>query len=291
MAEICEACFDPVGYRQVLGVIARRLQEKDDRWRMAYKALLLLEYLIKHGPDKVWRDVQQSGSVLQRLQRFEYVDDNQRDHGVNVRHRAQEIQELVADEGRVREERRKAAENKAKYSGYSASQMRTASGGGGEGGSGASRVTGFGSDGGYGASQRTARPTSSGHVSPPSPRREPQSHAGGDLAIDGHDMPALDPVSATQVGAERAVTRERDDPRTWEALERVEDHDGRAVVGEVRAAGEDRADEGQPEGERLVRRAVGRGDGVAPRERAAERGQARREERAVRERQAQPEQR
>ena len=231
MAEICEACFDPVGYRQVLGVIARRLQEKDDRWRMAYKALLLLEYLIKHGPDKVWRDVQQSGSVLQRLQRFEYVDDNQRDHGVNVRHRAQEIQELVADEGRVREERRKAAENKAKYSGYSASQMRTASGGGGEGGSGASRVTGFGSDGGYGASQRTARPTSSGHVSPPSPRREPQSHAGGDLAIDGHDMPALDPVSATQarIASMKISSRELhyDDP--------VEDKPTKKKLSDIRA--------------------------------------------------------
>lgn len=53
MAEIAEACYDPEGYRQVLGVIARRLQEKEERWRMCYKALLLLEYLIKHGP-KVW---------------------------------------------------------------------------------------------------------------------------------------------------------------------------------------------------------------------------------------------
>ena len=50
MAEIAEACYDPEGYRQVLGVIARRLQEKEERWRMCYKALLLLEYLIKHGP-------------------------------------------------------------------------------------------------------------------------------------------------------------------------------------------------------------------------------------------------
>lgn len=50
MGEIAEACYDPEGYRQVLGVIARRLQEKEERWRMCYKALLLLEYLIKHGP-------------------------------------------------------------------------------------------------------------------------------------------------------------------------------------------------------------------------------------------------
>ena len=198
MAEICEACFDPEGYRQVLGVIARRLQEKEERWRMAYKALLLLEYLIKHGPEKVWRDVQQSGSVLQRLTRFEYVDENQRDHGVNVRHRAQEIQELVNNEARVREERRKAAENKAKYSGYSASQMRTAaSGSSGASVGGASRMTGFGSDGGLATPQRSLSPPHPTNVSPPT-RSTMHTHVGGDLAVDAHDMPHLDPVSATQ---------------------------------------------------------------------------------------------
>ena len=50
MAEIAEACYDPEGYRQVLGILAKRFQEKDERWRMCYKALLLLEYLVKHGP-------------------------------------------------------------------------------------------------------------------------------------------------------------------------------------------------------------------------------------------------
>lgn len=214
MAEICEACFDPEGYRQVLGVIARRLQEKEERWRMAYKALLLLEYLIKHGPEKVWRDVQQSGSVLLRLTRFEYVDANQRDHGVNVRHRAQEIRDLVNNEGRVREERRKAAENKAKYSGYSASQMRMGAGGGGGGGSGGGggRMTGFGSggagsrDAGYGretsgfssASKITTATSGSTSVSPSAKQR---AHAGGDLAfggLDEHEGPTLDPISATQ---------------------------------------------------------------------------------------------
>jgi len=194
MAEICDACYDPEGYRQVLGVIARRLQETGERWRMAYKALLLLEYLIKHGPEKVWRDVQQSGSVLQRLGRFEYVDGNQRDHGVNVRHRAQEIQGLVNDEGRVREERRKAAENKAKYSGYSASQMRTGGGGGGGG---------FG----VGVGSRTTTTTTMKNPSSyddgydgdgQSTRR--QGSMGGDLALgdEGVRGPKLDPVSATQ---------------------------------------------------------------------------------------------
>jgi epsin len=140
MAEIAEACFDPEGYRQVLGVLARRLQEGGERWRCAYKALLLLEHLVKHGPPKAAADVAASRSVLERLQKFEYKDANGRDHGANVRHRAAEIAALVAAPQRVAEEREKAAANKAKYTGVSGGASRSASGfGGAPGGGGAPR--------------------------------------------------------------------------------------------------------------------------------------------------------
>jgi epsin len=140
MAEIAEACFDPEGYRQVLGVLARRLQEGGERWRCAYKALLLLEHLVKHGPAKAAADVAASRSVLERLQKFEHKDANGRDHGANVRHRAAEIAALVASPQRVAEEREKAAANKAKYTGASGGASRSASGfGGAPGGGGAPR--------------------------------------------------------------------------------------------------------------------------------------------------------
>ena len=126
-AEIADAAFDPEGYRQIMGVLARRLQEKvcgrpafgclclpdplpafsylrtapppshpparppmlrpsqDENWRMCYKALLLLEHLLKHGPAKIVGDVQSSASVLERLaEGFDYKDANQRDHGARA---------------------------------------------------------------------------------------------------------------------------------------------------------------------------------------------------------------
>jgi epsin len=67
-----------------MGVLARRLQERDDNWRMCYKALLLLEHLLKHGPGKIVGDVQSSASVLDRLTHFEYKDANMRDHGARA---------------------------------------------------------------------------------------------------------------------------------------------------------------------------------------------------------------
>lgn len=36
-----------------MGVIARRLQDTEEDWRHVYKSLLLLEFMCKHGPQKV----------------------------------------------------------------------------------------------------------------------------------------------------------------------------------------------------------------------------------------------
>lgn len=41
------------GYKQIMGVIARRLQDSGESWRHVYKSLLLLEFMAKHGPQKV----------------------------------------------------------------------------------------------------------------------------------------------------------------------------------------------------------------------------------------------
>lgn len=133
MNEIADAAFDPENYRQIMGVLARRLQEKDENWRMCYKALLLLEHLLKHGPGKIVGDVQSSSGVLDRLTNFQYKDENMKDHGVNVRHRAKEIIDLVNTPERLRLERDKAKANRQKYRGVSSDQMRTGGqlGGGG----------------------------------------------------------------------------------------------------------------------------------------------------------------
>ena len=53
VAEISKASYDIDNYKQIMGVIARRLQDTEEDWRHVYKSLLLLEFLSKHGPQKV----------------------------------------------------------------------------------------------------------------------------------------------------------------------------------------------------------------------------------------------
>ncbi|KAL4518154.1 hypothetical protein Ndes2526A_g01396 [Nannochloris sp. 'desiccata'] len=178
MGEIAEACFDPEGYKQVFGVLARRLQENGENWRMCYKALLLLEFLVKNGPAKIADDVVASMSVLERLQRFEYKDPNGRDHGANVRHRAQEIAQLVNDPAKVRDEREKARANRAKYTGVSAADMRGGGGGGGFGNS--DGRTSFGGGGGGGGGSRRFDPASLVRPGQPAPSKYgPSSSSSG----------------------------------------------------------------------------------------------------------------
>ena len=52
-AEITDESFDIQKYKEIMGVVARRLQDSGEDWRHVYKSLLLLEFMSKHGPHKV----------------------------------------------------------------------------------------------------------------------------------------------------------------------------------------------------------------------------------------------
>lgn len=120
-------------------MIYRRFTEKAaDEWRQIYKALQLLEFLIKHGSERVIDDARGHITLLKMLRQFHFIDQNGKDQGLNVRNRAKELTELLGDVDRIRAERKKARATKNKYTGV-------------EGGTG--RYGGFGNESsGYGGS-------------------------------------------------------------------------------------------------------------------------------------------
>ncbi|KAJ3290279.1 Epsin-3, clathrin recruitment and traffic between the Golgi and endosome [Borealophlyctis nickersoniae] len=146
------------------------------QWRQVYKALQLLEYLIKNGAERVIDSARDHIYELKALKNFHYVDDKQKDQGINVRNRANEIQELLANNDKIKEERRKAKENRNKYTGVSSD---------GTGSFGGSKYGGFGSEsfrsGGFREDSRPATPV----------RRESESSSRG---YDSHG------VSSTSTG-------------------------------------------------------------------------------------------
>lgn len=125
----------------------KRFTEKEaSEWRQIYKALQLLEYLVKHGSERVVDDARQHVSMIKMLRNFHYTDEKGKDQGINVRNRAKELAELLGDLDRVRQERKKARANKTKYGGIGNDGFRSGGGGGMGMGSGSSRYGGFGSE-------------------------------------------------------------------------------------------------------------------------------------------------
>jgi len=147
MQEIANGTFNYQTLNEIMPMIYRRFTEKSaEEWRQIYKALQLLEFLIKHGSERVIDDARGHLTLLKMLRQFHYIDQNGKDQGINVRNRAKELAELLGDVEKIRTERKKARATKNKYTGV-------------EGGAGLSsgRYGGFGSESaGYGGGSSTS---------------------------------------------------------------------------------------------------------------------------------------
>ncbi|KAK3395448.1 hypothetical protein B0T20DRAFT_395334 [Sordaria brevicollis] len=135
---------------EIMPMIYRRFTEKSaEEWRQIYKALQLLEYLIKHGSERVVDDARSHLTLLKMLRQFHFIDQNGKDQGVNVRNRAKELAELLSDVERIRAERKKARANKGKFTGISGGMSFSSSSSGRYGGFG-NTSSGGGSSSTYG---------------------------------------------------------------------------------------------------------------------------------------------
>ncbi|KAH7337018.1 hypothetical protein B0J17DRAFT_665880 [Rhizoctonia solani] len=150
MQEIAQGTFNFQHFNEIMPCIYSRFMEKEaSQWRQIYKALQLLEYLIKHGSERVIDDARSHISMIKMLRNFHYIDDKAKDQGINVRNRAKEIAELLSDVEKIRLERRKAKTNRNKYTGTGNDGLSFSSGGGRYGGFGSESLGGGGGESSY----------------------------------------------------------------------------------------------------------------------------------------------
>ncbi|KAI5467480.1 hypothetical protein BGZ63DRAFT_28423 [Mariannaea sp. PMI_226] len=144
MQEIANGTFNYQTLNEIMPMIYRRFTEKSaEEWRQIYKALQLLEFLIKQGSERVIDDARSHISLLKMLRQFHFIDQNGKDQGINVRNRAKELAELLGDVDRIRAERKKARATKNKYTGVEGGGL-----GGGFSSGSSGRYGGFGSESG-----------------------------------------------------------------------------------------------------------------------------------------------
>jgi epsin len=119
MADIAKSTYNYEEFEEVMSTIYKRFAESGSLWRHIYKALSLLEYLIKNGSEKVVDNAKDHIYDLKALMTYQHVDDKGKDQGINVRNRAKEIVLLLQSPARIQEERAKAKSNRDKYIGVS----------------------------------------------------------------------------------------------------------------------------------------------------------------------------
>lgn len=86
-------------------MLDKRLNDHGKNWRHVFKSLTLLDYLLHCGSENVISYARDNLYVIKTLKEFQYIDEDGKDQGANVRQKSKEITSLLADEARLREQR------------------------------------------------------------------------------------------------------------------------------------------------------------------------------------------
>uniref|UniRef100_A0A0E0CSU1 ENTH domain-containing protein n=1 Tax=Oryza meridionalis TaxID=40149 RepID=A0A0E0CSU1_9ORYZ len=115
LAEIAQATQNYHEYQMVMNVVWKRINDTGKNWRHVYKGLIVLDYLVAHGTERVIDDIREHSYQISTLADFQYIDSSGRDQGSNVRRKSQSLVSLVNDKERIQEVRQKALATRDKY--------------------------------------------------------------------------------------------------------------------------------------------------------------------------------
>ncbi|KAJ9203125.1 hypothetical protein DTO164E3_2596 [Paecilomyces variotii] len=106
MAEIAALTFNnPTDFYEIMDMLDKRLNDKGKNWRHVLKSLKVLDYCLHEGSELVVTWARKNVYIIKTLREFQYIDDDGRDVGQNVRVSAKELTALIMDEERLRSER------------------------------------------------------------------------------------------------------------------------------------------------------------------------------------------
>jgi epsin len=114
MSEISDLTYNIVALGEVMRMIWKRLNDHGKNWRHVYKSLVLLDYLIKNGNEKVAQQCKEHIVAIQTLKDFQYMEE-QKDQGASVREKAKQLVNLLRDDERLKAERSKAFRARERY--------------------------------------------------------------------------------------------------------------------------------------------------------------------------------
>ncbi|ETR97222.1 ENTH-domain-containing protein [Trichoderma reesei RUT C-30] len=106
MSEIAQMTFSTsTEFYDIMDMLDKRLNDKGKNWRHVLKALKVLDYCLHEGSELVVTWARQSIYIIKTLREFQYIDEEGRDVGQNVRVAAKELTALILNDERLRAER------------------------------------------------------------------------------------------------------------------------------------------------------------------------------------------
>lgn len=114
MSEIADLTYNVLAFTEIMQMVWKRLNDHGKNWRHVYKSLVLLDYIIKTGSEKVAQQCKENIFAIETLKNFQYVEDG-KDHGMNVREKAKQLVQLLKDDERLKNERAKALKAKERF--------------------------------------------------------------------------------------------------------------------------------------------------------------------------------
>ncbi|KAL2325151.1 hypothetical protein Fmac_024209 [Flemingia macrophylla] len=109
MTKIAEASFDIDEYWRIVDILHKRLYNVDwEQWRQSYKALVLLEFLLTHGPPEFAQEFLCDAEIIEELGSFTHIDEKGFNWGSRMQKLSDQIVKLLHDGETLREARLKA---------------------------------------------------------------------------------------------------------------------------------------------------------------------------------------
>ena len=115
MSEIAHLTYNVMAFSDIMSMIWKRLNDHGRNWRHVYKALVLLEYIIKTGSERVAQQCRENIFAIQTLKDFDFIDKDGKDMGMNVREKSKSLVALLKDDERLKQERVRALKAQERF--------------------------------------------------------------------------------------------------------------------------------------------------------------------------------
>ncbi|KAK7340893.1 hypothetical protein VNO77_21610 [Canavalia gladiata] len=123
---ISRAAFEVDEYDRIVEVLHHRLSKFDKGyWRASYKALILLEHLLTHGPKRISEEFQCDIYVIEEIGQFQHIDEKGFNWGLSVKRLSERILKLLRNKDFSREERARARHISSGIKGFGSFSQRS----------------------------------------------------------------------------------------------------------------------------------------------------------------------